>query len=79
MTTQEKQDFNLAKILGDPDNVDLFKMDNRETYKGYDIYEQDGTTLATVWIGGGVQCYSLQSVGNLTRQALKAKIDSVTN
>lgn len=67
----------LAKLLSDPDNQALFGMDNVEEYKGYDIYEQDGATLATKLVNGGLQMFSLQSVGSLTRQALKAKIDSL--
>lgn len=67
----------LAKLLGDPDNQALFNMNNVEEYKGYDIYDQEGKTLATKLINGGVQCFSLNSVGNLTRQALRAKIDSL--
>jgi hypothetical protein len=68
----------LAALLGDPDNQALFGMDNLEEYKGYDIYEDgNGNTLATKLINGGVQCFSLKSVGNLTRAALRAKIDTL--
>lgn len=67
----------LAKLLAEPDNQALFNMDNVEEYKGYAIYDQNGATLATKLVNGGVQAYSLQSVGRLTRQALKAKIDTL--
>lgn len=71
------KEVTLAQLLDDPENQALFGMDNVENYKGYDIYDQDGSTLATKLIDGGLQMYSLKSVGNLTRQALKAKIDSL--
>jgi len=74
MTTKE---MTLAKLLGDPDNTALFNMNNVEEYKGYDIYDQDGKTFATQLINGGVQAYHLDSVGNLSRQALKAHIDTL--
>jgi len=67
----------LAQLLDDPENQALFGMNNVEKYNGYDIYEQDGKTLATALINGGVQVFSLNSVGALTRAALKSKIDSL--
>jgi hypothetical protein len=74
---QHTKETTLAALLGDPDNQALFAMDNVEEYKGYDIYDQDGKTLATKLINGGVQCFSLNSVGNLTRQALRSHIDTL--
>lgn len=74
MATKEQT---LVALLGDPDNQALFAMNNVEEYKGYDIYDQDGKTLATKLMNGGVQCFSLDSIGNLTRQALKSHIDSL--
>lgn len=76
MATKE---VTLAQLLDDPENQALLGMDNVENYKGYDIYDQNGATLATKLVGGGVQVYSLQSVGNLTRQALRNKIDQEIN
>lgn len=74
MATKEQT---LAALLGDPDNQALLNMDNVEEYKGYDIYDQDGKTLATKLVNGGVHCLRLDSTGNLSRQALKSHIDTL--
>lgn len=71
------KEVTLAQLLDDPDNQALFGMDNLEHYNGYDIYEQDGSTLATKLVDGGLQMFSLKSVGALTRAAIKSKIDTL--
>lgn len=71
------KEVTIAQLLDDPENQAIFGMNNVERYKGFDIYEQDGHTLATKLVKSGVEVYSLKSVGSLTRQALKAKIDSL--
>ena len=67
----------LAKLLGDPDNCELFNMNNVEEYKGYDIYDQDGSTFATKLMNGGVHCLNLKGTRNIHRQALKNAIDEL--
>ena len=71
------KEVTLADLFDDPENQALFNMHNMEKYKGYSIYEENDSTLATKLVNGGVQVYSLKSIGNLTRQALRSKIDTL--
>lgn len=69
----------LARLLGDPDNQALFGIDNVEEYKGYDIYDQDGKTMATKLVNGGVHAFHVVGVGNAYRVAMRAEIDKNNN
>lgn len=72
MSTKEQT---LAQLLDDPLSQALFGMHNVETYKGWDIYDQDGSTLASKLSSTGVNLLSVKGTSNTHRTAMRLEID----
>lgn len=79
---KQSKEKTLAQFFDTPEAKELFGMKNHQEYRGYDIYTQDTTgglqTIATKSIKGGIQCYSVMGASELHYQAMRNKIDEVT-